>query len=201
MWAWIAMSKPPAVGQRGVRGEGQRQGSIPAALMREGMAGVPVNVPLDEANEFTLEVGPMAATGIACAISRLATRRLSWPTGGSCGWATCRCSASRASRIRRSRPSRSSTAGAPRRSSWVNGTGARGEEAGRTASRAGIRNPKIGNPKQIQTVSMVKMQRREGQFPSRPVRNLDHRQQDKGTTHADWTDPESGLRVRCVGVQ
>jgi len=79
-----------------------------SGLMREGMAGVPVNVPLDGASEFVLEVGE-GGDGISCDQS---------------DWADAKVvlgSASRASRIRRSRPSPSNTAVAPHPNSSAGG--------------------------------------------------------------------------------
>ena len=124
--------------------------------MREGMAGVPVNVPLDGASEFTLEVGDARRRHRLRSVGLGRREGRCWPTGGNCGWATCRCSARRASRIRRSRPSRSSTAGRP----------------------------------SSEFLGQWKLERESQKLD-------DQREQHT----LSWTDPQSGLRVRCVGVQ
>ena len=126
-----------------------------SALMREGMAGVPVNVPLDGAREFTLEVGD-GGDGISCDQS---------------DWAEAKAVLTDGQEL------------------WL------GEL------------PLIGKPREPHSAQPPFSFKYGGRASSeflgqwkleREAKTLDAQREQHTLT---WTDPHTGLRVRCIGVQ
>ena len=124
-------------------------------LMREGMAGVPVNVPLDGASEFTLEVGE-GGDGISCDQSDWADARVVLADG---------------------------------QELWLGDL----PLLGKAREPYSVQPPfsfKYGGRPSSEFLGQWKLERE--------AKKLDAQREQHTLT---WTDPQSGLRVRCVGVQ
>jgi alpha-galactosidase len=124
-------------------------------VIREGMAGVPVNVPLDGAREFVLNIGD-AGDGISCDQSDWADAKVVLADG---------------------------------RELWLGDLPLLNKE----------REPYSAAPPFAFTYGGRASSEFLGQWKlDRETRKLDDQREQHTLT---WTDPQSGLRVRCVGVQ
>ena len=124
-------------------------------LMREGMAGVPVNVPLDGASEFTLEVGD-GGDGISCDQSDWADAKVVLADG---------------------------------RELWLGDLPLLGKAREPYSAQPPF-SFKYGGRPSSEFLGQWKLERE--------AKKLDAQREQHTLT---WTDPQSGLRVRCVGVQ
>ena len=173
-----------------------------SALMREGMAGVPVNVPLDGANEFTLEVGD-GGDGIACDQSDWADAKVVLADGREL-WLGDLPLLGKPREPYSAQPPFSFKYGGRPASEFLGQWKLEREAKKLDAQpgRAGNPKPETRNPKQIETVGNdqnAKTKRGDSFAAHEEFGPSAAGQREQHTL--TWTDPESGLRVRCVGVQ
>jgi len=131
------------------------QEAFRSGLLREGMAGVPVSVPLDGASEFTLEVGD-GGDGIACDQSDWAEAKMVLADG---------------------------------QEMWLGALPLIGKGRQPYSAQPPF-SFKYGGRASSEFLGQWKLER--------TAKTLDAQREQHTLT---WTDPQSGLRVRCVGVQ